>query len=157
MLSSFSADLAAAKEAEQIVKDFLAAAGCQVLDVSNDPQSYHKGDLLVTLPTGEQRYVEVKDDSRIADTRNILCEEEVYYKESGRLVLGNMHSDYDIYAVVSKKEKLIYFFDFNKLKEIYKKYGMYKTINHPEQYSNCYLLEMCRAKQFGALIAKINY
>lgn len=157
MLSNFKADLAAAKEAEQIVKEAIAAAGYQVLDVSDDPQSYHKGDLLITSPTGEQRYVEVKDDSRIADTRNILCEEEVYYKESGRLVLGNMHSDYDIYAVVSKKENLIYFFDFSKLKEIYKRFGTYKTINHPEQYSNCYLLEMCRARQFGALIAKINY
>ena len=32
------------------------------------------------------------------------------------------------------------------LKEIYKRFGTYKTINHPEQYSNCYLLELCRAK-----------
>ena len=156
MLSNFSADLAAAKEAEQIVKEAIAAAGYQVLDVSDDPQYYHSGDLKILLPSGE-RFVEVKDDSRIADTRNILCEEEVYYKESGRLVPGNMHSNYDIYAVVSKKENLIYFFDFSKLKEIYKRFGTYKTIQHPEQYSNCYLLELCRAKQFGALIAKINY
>ncbi len=157
MLSNFSADLAAAKEAEQIVQQVLAAAGCQVLDVSDDPQCYHKGDLLITSPTGEQRYVEVKDDSRIADTRNILCEEEVFYKESGRLVLGNMHSDYDIYAVVSQSERKIYFFDFSILKQIYKRFGTYKTIQHPEQYSNCYLLELCRARQFGALITKINY
>ena len=61
----------------------------------------------------------MKDDSRIADTQNILCEDAVYYKESGRYVKGNMYSDYDIYAVVSKKEKVIYFFDFAKLKEIY--------------------------------------
>lgn len=157
MLSNFSADLAAAKEAEQIVKNAIAAAGYQVLDVADQPEFYHRGDLQITLSTGELRYVEVKDDSRIFDTRNILCEEEVYYKESGRLVPGNMHSNYDIYAVVSKKENLIYFFDFSKLKEIYKRFGTYKTINHPEQYSNCYLLELCRAKQFGALIAKINY
>lgn len=156
MLSKFKEDLAAAKEAEQIVKEAIAAANYKVLDVSEDPQYYHTGDLRIILPSGE-RFVEVKDDSRIADTRNILCEEEVFYKESGRLVPGNMHSNYDIYAVVSKKEKLIYFFDFSKLKEIYKRFGTYKTINHPEQYSNCYLLEMCRAKQFGALIAKINY
>jgi hypothetical protein len=99
----------------------------------------------------------VKDDSRIADTQNILCEEEVYYKENGRFVKGNMYSDYDIYAVVSKKENTIYFFDFSKLKEIYKRFGTYKRINHPEQYSECYLLEMCRAKYFKALIAKIKY
>ena len=146
MLKSFKEDLAAAKEAEQLVREYLAAANYEVLDVSEDPQYYHKGDLQITLPTGEIKFVEVKDDSRIADTQNILCEEEVYYKETGRLVPGNMYSDYDIYAVVSKTANKIYFFDFAKLKEIYKKYGMYKTINHSEQYSNCYLLELCRAK-----------
>ena len=156
MLSNFSADLAAAKEAEQIVKEAIAAAGYQVLDVSEDPQYYHTGDLRIILPSGE-RFVEVKDDSRIADTQNILCEEAVYYKESGRLVQGNMHSDYDIYAVVSKQENLIYFFDFGKLKEIYQRFGTFKIIQHPEQYSECYLLELCRAIQFKALIAKIKY
>ena len=156
MVSNFKADLTAAKEAEQIVKRAIAAASYEVSDVSDDPKYYHTGDLMITFPSGE-RYVEVKDDSRIADTQNILCEEEVYYKESGTLVPGNMYSNYDIYAVVSKKENLIYFFDFKKLKEIYKRLGTYKRINHPEQYSDCYLLEMCRAKQFGALLAKVNY
>jgi hypothetical protein len=79
----------------------IAAAGYQVFDVADDPQFYHRGDLLISLPTGD-RFVEVKDDSRIADTGNILLEDAVYYKESGRLVPGNLHSDYDIYAVVSK-------------------------------------------------------
>ena len=72
-----------------------------MLDVSDDPQYYHNGDLMISLPSGE-RYVEVKDDSRIADTGNILCEEEVYYKESDTFTKGYMHSNYDIYAVVSK-------------------------------------------------------
>ena len=157
MLSNFKEDLAAAKEAEQITKTAIAAVGYKVFDVADQPQFYHKGDLQITLPTGELRYVEVKDDSRIGDTRNILCEEEVYYKESGRFVKGNMYSDYDIYAVVSKQENLIYFFDFAKLKEIYKKYDTYKRINHPEQYSECYLLELCRASQFKALIARVKY
>lgn len=156
MVSNFKKDLAAAKEAEQIVKEAIAAANYEVLDVSEQRQYYHTGDLKIILPNGE-RYVEVKDDSRIADTQNILCEEEVYYKETNQFVKGNMYSNYDIYAVVSKQQRMIYFFDFKRLKEIYKKYGMYKIINHPEQYSECYLLELCRAKQFGALIAKINY
>ena len=153
----FNKDLAAAKEAEQITKTAIAAAGYKVFDVADQPEFYHKGDLQIQLPSGELRYVEVKDDSRIADTQNILCEEEVYFKESGRYVKGNMYSDYDIYAVVSKKENLIYFFDFSKLKEIYQRFGTYKRINHPEQYSDCYLLELCRAIQFKALIAKIKY
>lgn len=157
MLKKFKEDLAAAKEAEQITKTAIAAAGYKVFDVADQPEFYHKGDLQIQLPTGELRYVEVKDDSRISDTQNILCEDEVYFKESGRSVKGNMYSDYDIYAVVSKKDNLIYFFDFSKLKEIYKRYGMFKRIHHPEQYSDCYLLELCRAIQFKALIAKINY
>lgn len=134
----------------------MAAAGYQVLDISEDPQYYHTGDLKVMTPSGE-RFVEVKDDSRIADTKNILCEEEVFYKETNQFIKGNMYSNYDIYAVVSQSERKIYFFDFSKLKEIYKRFGTYKTINHSEQYNNCYLLELCRAKQFGALVAKINY
>ena len=157
MLTNFKEDLAAAKEAEQIVKNAITAAGYKVFDVADQPQFYHKGDLQIELPSGELRYVEVKDDSRIADTRNILLEDEVYYKESGRLVPGNIHGEYDIYAVVSKPERKIYFFDFDKLKEVGKKYGTYKMINHPEQYSNCYLLEMCRASQFKALIARVEY
>lgn len=156
MVSNFSADLAAAKQAEQLVKEAIAAAGYQVLDVSEDPQYYHTGDLKVMTPSGE-RFVEVKDDSRIADTKNILCEEEVFYKETNQFVKGNMYSNYDIYAVVSQSERKIYFFDFSIMKQIYKRFGTYKQIQHPEQYSNCYLLELCRAKQFGALIAKINY
>lgn len=156
MLKRFKEDLAAAKEAEQIVKEAIAAANIEVFDISDNPQYYHRGDLLITLPTGE-RFVEVKDDSRISDTQNILCEEEVFYKETCTTVKGNMYSDYDIYAVVSKKERRIYFFDFCKLKEIYKKYGTPKVIAHPEQESFVFLLEMCRAKQFGALIKTINY
>lgn len=157
MLSNFQADLAAAKQAEQIVQSVIAAAGYKVFDVADDPQFYHKGDLQIQLPTGELRYVEVKADSRIADTRNILLEDEVYYKETDEYVPGNIHGKYDIYAVVSQSERKIYFFDFAKLKEIGKKYGTYKKIQHPEQFSYCYLLEICRASQFGALITKINY
>lgn len=157
LTKQFKEDLAAAKEAEQIAKTAIAAAGYKVFDVADQPEFYHKGDLQIQLPTGELRYVEVKDDSRIADTQNILLEEEVYFKDSGRYAKGYMYSDYDIYAVVSKSENTIYFFDFSKLKQIYKQFGIYKRIHHPEQYSDCYLLEMCRAKQFGALIAKIKY
>lgn len=153
----FNKDLEEAKEGEQIVAKMLASAGYEIKDVSEDPAYYHKGDLLITSTTGEKKFIEIKTDSRIADTGNILLEEGVYYKENDRYVKGYMYSDYDIYAVVSKSENLIYFFDFNKLKEIYKKYGVYKRINHPAQYSDCYLLELCRAKQFGALIAKVKY
>lgn len=156
MLSNFKRDLQAAKEAEQIVAKYLQEASYKVENIADLPQYYNKGDIKIILPTGD-RYIEVKDDSRIADTHNILCEDEVFYKENNRIVKGNMYSDYDIYAVVSRSQGMIYFFDFFKLKQIYKRYGTFKRIYHEEQYSDCFLLEMCRAKQFGALIATVIY
>ena len=136
---------------------YLESAGYQVEDVSDKAQDYHKGDLLLTLPTGEQRYVEVKNDTVIGTTHNILCEEEVYYKERSYLAPGFMYNDYDIYAVVSEDTKQIFFFDFAKLKEIYKRFGRYKRFNYPSQYSDCFLLEMCRAIQFKAFLGKVKY
>ena len=90
MVKDFFKDLNKAKKAEQIVATALSNLGYSVADVSNDRSFFYKGDLLITLPTGEKKFVEVKDDSRIADTRNILCEEEVYYKEHDYYGKGNM-------------------------------------------------------------------
>ena len=153
----FNKDLQQGKEGEQIVKQYLQKVGCQVKDVSEQPQYYHIGDFFITSPSGQKRYVEVKNDTVIAKTENILCEEEVYFKENDYAKPGFMYSNYDIYAVVSQEEEKIYFFNFAKLKEIYKRFGTWKKIDHKDQYSNCYLLELCRAKQFGALMAIVNY
>ena len=43
----FKEDLAAAKEAEQITKTAIAAAGYKVFDVADQPEFYHKGDLQI--------------------------------------------------------------------------------------------------------------
>ena len=153
----FNIDLQQGKEGEAIVAQYLSKQGYQVEDVSNDPKCYHKGDLQILLPTGEKRYVEVKNDTVIGKTQNILCEEEVYYKDKGYFAPGFMYSDYDIYAVVSMDQQEIYFFDFSKLKEIYKRLGTYKRLHYPDQYSDCFLLEVCRAKQFKAFYGKVKY
>ena len=47
MLTKFKEDLAAAKEAEKIVKTAIAAAGYKVFDVADQPEYYHKGDLQI--------------------------------------------------------------------------------------------------------------
>jgi hypothetical protein len=47
MLTKFKEDLAAAKEAEQITKTAIAAAGYKVFDVADQPEYYHKGDLQI--------------------------------------------------------------------------------------------------------------
>ena len=155
-MSQFRQDLEAAKPAEQLVTNYLMANGYEVQDVSTDPLSYYRGDLKIVQPNGEQIFVEVKNDSRIADTQNILCEEEVYFKETNTYGTGNMESNYDYIAVVSQSEQKIYWIDFSKLKEIYKR-GEYRIINHPQSTTYCYLLPLYRAKQWGALIKTTKY
>jgi len=159
MLKDFHSDLANAKIAEKIVRDTLASLTTDYTfeDVSDDPQFYYKGDIRA-VGDNKELYIEVKDDSRIADTGNILCEEEVYYKDDDRFAKGNMYCDSDYYCVVSQQERKIYVLDFKILKTIYRKYSEdFKIIKHSEQDTYAYLLPICRAKQFGALLYKLNY
>ena len=58
-------------------------------------------------------FIEVKNDSRIADTGNVLCEEEVYYKKNDYYGKGNMYSNADVFAIVSKQNQKIYFINSN--------------------------------------------
>ena len=158
MLKEFEKDREKAKTAEQIVLNTLKALDTnnQYEDVADDRQYFYTGDIKVTTPDGKEYFIEVKDDSRIADTQNILCEEENYIIDQGYYFKGNMYSNGDIYAIVSQQQKKIYILDYKRLKEIYKK-GQYKEIPHRDQITYCYLLELCRAKQWGALITTINY
>lgn len=162
MLSNFHQDREAAREAELIVLNTLSSLASGVAtfeDVADNPLYYYKGDIIATdLKTGAEYYIEVKDDSRIADTQNILCEEENYLKEDGRFISGGMYNNFtNIYCVVSKTERKIYILDFKELQRIYRKYGEFKVIRHSQQDTYCYLLSLARAKQFGALITVINY
>lgn len=153
----FEKDLEQGERGEQVVLNYLRSKGYQVEDVSDKPQDYYNGDLLITLPTGEQRYIEVKNDTCIGSTGRILCEEEVYSKTGGYYKPGFMYNNYDIYVVVSEDTRQLYFLDFAKLKAIYKKYGQFKYFNYPTQSSDTYLVDLCRASQFGALLAKVKY
>lgn len=154
----FTEDLQKAKSAEKLVRDTLSnlTSAFAFEDVSDNPQYYYIGDIKIIGADGSEYYMEVKDDSRIADTGKVLCEDEVYFKTNDYYKLGNMHSNYQYYCVVSKGERQLYIFDFSALKAIYKK-GEYKVINHPLQTTYAYLLELCRAAQWGALIKKIKY
>ena len=159
MVRNFKRDLEAAKAAESIVLNTFSALAEDYTfqDVSNNVECYSLGDILATAPDGKQYYIEVKDDSRIADTGKILCEEEVYFYDDCYTTKGNMYNNSDYYCIVSKKDRLIYVCDFRKLQEIYKKLGEPKVIKHTEQESIVYLLELCFARSKGALIHKINY
>lgn len=156
MLENFEKDLSLGKEAEQIIYDLAIAAGYKVEDVSNIPECRYKGDLLITLPSGQELYIEVKNDNRIADTQNILCEEEVYYKDADYYGAGNMQCNSDYFVIVSKQDRKIYILDFPQLQKVYQN-GEFRILEHKDQESYCYLLEVWKAKKLGALIDIINY
>lgn len=158
MLKDFFNDLENAKQAELLVRDTLAALTTDYTFFAvGDVKEYrYKGDIKAVDKAGNEIFIEVKDDSRIADTGNILCEEENYIKDGDYYIKGNMCCDSDIYCIVSQQERLIYVLDFKILKSIYKM-GQYQIIHHSQQNTHCYLLELCRAKQYGALITKIKY
>lgn len=159
MLLDFKKDLEAAKPAEKLVLDTFAslATGYSFTDVSEDREYYYKGDIKAIAPDGKEIYIEVKNDSRIADTGRILCEEENYIKECDYYINGNMRGSCDYYCIVSEKERLIYVLDFKILKSIYKRYGEFKIIYHSQQDTHCYLLDLCWAVSKGALIHKLKY
>lgn len=154
----FNADLERGKSAEKIVLDYLAANvdGFTFTDVSNISECRYKGDILAIGENGEEIYIEVKNDSRIADTGNILCEEEVEYKTSGYIGKGNMDCNSDVYAIVSQSERKIYFLNFEKLKKL-AKYAPYKEIHHFYQTTYARLVDLYTAKRSGALIGAITY
>lgn len=158
MLANFKTDLVKGKRAERIVKEVFTSLTDKYTftDVSNNPSYYHKGDLLALAADGRQIFIEVKNDEVIHKTKNVLCEEEVYYKEADYYKDGFMHSDYQIYCVVSEPECRIYVIDFKVLKEIYKK-GEFKHINHYAQFSDVYLLSLGILKKYGGLIDIIEY
>jgi hypothetical protein len=49
--------------------------------------------------------IEVKNDSVIGTSGNVLLEEEVYYKKTDSYQRGFLYNDYEIYAVVSMDKK----------------------------------------------------
>lgn len=158
MIFNFYSDLAKAKGAENIVRETFTqlASGYKFEDCSNDRACYYKGDIKATAPDGREIYIEVKDDSRIHETKNVLCEYEVYYKDSDYYGKGNMKSDYDIYCVVSQQERKIYVIDFSILKQNYTK-GYHKVIRHFDQDTYCYLCNLSLVRSWGALIAAVDY
>lgn len=158
MVQGFYEGLAQAREAELLVAEVFSSLtkDYKFENVGDVREYFYKGDIKATAADGREIFIEVKDDSVIHKTHNVLCEEEVYYKDTDYYGKGNMFSEYNIYTVVSKAERKIYVIDFEVLKSIYHK-GEYKIIEHPAQITYCYLLDLCKVKQFGGLIAMLDY
>lgn len=158
LVKQFAEDLHNAREAEYIVRNELAhrMPDYKFEVVGHIPLFYNKGDIRAISPSGKEHFIEVKDDSCIWQTNNVLCEEEVFYYNSGELVDGNMYSDYEIYCVIDRRCGYIYVIDFETLKKHYKE-GRYTIIHHEEQDTRCYLVSLCQLRQWGALIETISY
>ena len=158
MVSNFWEDLALAKGAEDIVREKFSSLTDKYtfVDVSSQKEYFHKGDIKAIAADGREIFIEVKSDSRIAQTQNVLCEEEVFYFATGELIKGNFYSDYEIYTVVSKDERKIYVMDFSILKEHYKS-GTFKAIKHWEQTTYCYLCSLAQVRSWGAMIAELEF
>lgn len=158
MLPGFYEDLAKAQEAEKLVQQVFQGLTNEYkfLWVGDQREYRYKGDVIAETADGRRIFIEVKADEVIAKTQRVLCEEENYLKDDGRFIKGNMQCDSDIFVVVSQSENKMYIIDFKKLQQIYKK-GEYKRIPHSHQDTYCYLLDLCRVSQWGALITTINY
>lgn len=159
MIDTFYRDLEIGRAAEEIVFNVFSSLDNkhEFQKVADNPLFFYSGDILaIDKETGKEIFIEVKNDSRIADTHNVLCEEEVYYKRHDYYGRGNMDCDCDIYAVVSEQQRKIYVIDFKVLKSNYRK-GEYKEIQHPHQTTYCYLLNINKIKKLGGLIDVINY
>lgn len=158
MIKGFYEDLREAQKAEQLVLETLQERAPQLtfLAVGTDREYFHKGDIKVVANNGKENFIEVKNDSVIYKTGNILLEDEVYYKDNDWYGKGNLHSDYEYYAIVSEQERRIYILDFSILREA-SHLGEYKVIEHPSQITYCYLLPLGIAKAKGAVITTLNY
>ncbi len=159
MVSTFFRDLDEARKAEHFVCELLSSSYSNKYsfrEVGSEREFYNKGDIEASAPNGEKFYIEVKKDSRIGETHNILCEEAVYYKREGIEVKGNMYSDYEVYCILSESEQKIYFIDFKELRKIYR-FGRAREIEHPEQITYCYLLPLSFLEKSGGLLGVINY
>lgn len=143
MVTDFYKDLNNARKAEALVAlIFSMCTNKYKFDNVGDIREYfYKGDIKATAADGREIFIEVKDDSRIADTHNVLCEYGNYYKESRTYGKGNMQAEYDIYCINSKSERRIYVIDFAILKANYK-LGRSKIIYHDEQDTYCTLLPL---------------
>lgn len=158
MLINFNEDKKIGKIGENIALKTLSAnyPEYKFIDVSENRKDRYKGDILATdIATGKQFYFEVKNDSRIAETGNIFCEEESYIVNEDRYISGAMQNDNDYYCVVSEAQRQIYIFDFRILKQIYKS-GSFRQVNRSDQITYAYVLPIGTAKRHEAL-KKILY
>lgn len=158
-VARFLSDLEKAREAEKFIYELFSQMSddYNFENVGDQREYFHKGDIkAIHKESGREIFIEVKDDSRIHVTKNILCEEEIYFKDNDYWEKGCMHSEYDIYVVISRESRQVYVIDFKKLRKFYKD-GEFKVMDHASQTNYCYLYPLGDAAARGALIESFSY
>lgn len=156
--NEFLNDAAAAKPAEKLVAAIMSslASSWNFEVIDGEDENQHKGDIRVIDPiTGFSLFLEVKNDSRIAETDNVLCEYLKFFYDKGYKP-GNMTYDYEYYCVLSQESRRIYVIDFSILKPIYKS-GTHTTIYHDNDITYCYLVPLSLIEEKGGLIKVLEY
>lgn len=110
------------KQAEQLVKDYLTGRGYTVQDVSEEQDNYQNDVDFIVQKDGRTSKIEVKLDTRLAETQNIAFEDVFYLKdkETGQTETreGYYHySQCDFLIFVSPVDNSLYMVHFAKLKE----------------------------------------
>ena len=105
------------KQAEQIVKDYLTDRGYTVQDVSEEQDNYQNDIDFIVQKDGRTSKIEVKLDTRLAETQNIAFEDVFYLKdkETGQTETreGYYHySQCDFLIFVSPDNKSLYMVTF---------------------------------------------
>ena len=167
MVKGFYEDLAAARQAEQLVLKVLQNTNTEEYDfndVSEDPEFFHRGDIEIWDDTwGYHLYMDVKDDGCVSSTGNILAEHRVWYAGSGWAKGFMQNSTYDYIAYLSQPDKKIYILDFDLWRKYYKtNYKRHIEIPHyyngrKTQTTDAYLMPLETARKLGIMIAEIDY
>lgn len=154
-LENLDKDLIIGQQGEAIVKQVLSQSAIGFTIHDTDDQK--KGDLIAVDWYGQRTYIEVKNDSCIATTGNVLCEEMVYYDGNGVWKPGFMYNDSEVFAVLSQADRKIYFIDFKVLQSIYKHYPGREMRKAADQMSYVYLVPIGNVKKHNGLLGVISY
>lgn len=117
----------------------------------------HYGDIRATnKKTGEQFFIEVKEDNVIHRTNNVLCEYRKYFFDTATFKPGNMTYNYQFYCVLDQISRKIYVIDFNILRRIYQM-GYPVEIEYYNEITFAYKLSLDIPRRYGAILHTIDY
>ena len=116
------------RDGELLFQQRMEQKGYEVIDVSDNPEYYDKGDFIVKSPfSGQEKIFEVKTDTKIHKTENLYLEVATRFSD-GIGWWEKCEADYLVYVDYVNKE--FYIFSLLELRE------RVKTL--PKNYAECY-------------------